>query len=1013
LEQTIGGPHAIGRVGDWLLENDQVRFVIADKGIGRVNTTFGGTLVDADLQRIGNDNRGNDQLAELLPGFVFTVINPTDVCIPTPAGSCPTSDSDPILDGSDGGDAAIMVRGVGGDLFEMIALLNTGLVQPSALEFTQVYRLHPGNRFVTIETTIRNTSTGAHPFPYVDPPQLKNLGFAIPGVENLPGLSVPIGQLPLLGGEQTLFAPGVAGFNVRFAIEGSYAPATYGGFPAFPGLTVDFLASKGPGVSYGLALPMAMDNYVNTYASQYPNQDITPYSMLLPFTYAGVTAAYQYEPPAQLNAGAQVTWTSFFFVGKGDVGSILDAILQQRGVATGSFGGRVVDSLSQAPVAGASVVVLDKQDRPIDQLDTDSGGNFLGTLPPGDYKYQVVTDARWPSLPQAFTISAGQATGAFVQLDPPATIAVSAVDELGRHAPMKIQLLAHDNRIAQPTPIDGRGLLYDLRLGERVRPTAFDGSDRFIENAFWTNDGRVETQVPPGTYDIVVSRGPEYEVSTVTVTVAAGSYDAEQIQLARAFTSDGWIAGDFHIHAQPSTDSGLPIPDRVTSCAAEGLDVAVATDHNYITDYSPVIANLGIDQWLLGMSGMELTTFEMGHFIGFPLRVDPGSTRGGEFVWAGQVPQKLFDQLRTDLALDPGNGIVDVAHPRQAVLGYFAQFYIDQATAQPYTPDSIMGVFTPYGDEFKPQNFSYDFDALELITGRRNEDIHAYRAPNPLPPPPYPTQYPAPVAGQIVVDGSGRPLFPGVVETWFTLLDHGKIATGLGASDSHHLIGDEPGYARTMLFVGAGKDTPGGYTRDDVVAAVKGHHAIATNAPLLEMTIDGHGIGDTIVDTSGSVVVNVHVRAPSWAQVDHVIVYTNGGTVVLDQAVPNTSGHVTDFTTSVTLHPTVDTWVVAEATGSMNMFPVLTAQEFPPLDVTVIIGALAAGIKGLSNLPLTSSLKPIRIHTSTPYAITNPIFVDIDGNGWHAPLPPLARTKPPNRTAPDVRARFDAIQEMK
>ena len=77
--ETIGGPHAIGQIGDFLLENDQVRFIIADKGVGRVNTTFGGTLVDADLQRVGGDDKGNDQLAELLPGFVFTVIDPTDV----------------------------------------------------------------------------------------------------------------------------------------------------------------------------------------------------------------------------------------------------------------------------------------------------------------------------------------------------------------------------------------------------------------------------------------------------------------------------------------------------------------------------------------------------------------------------------------------------------------------------------------------------------------------------------------------------------------------------------------------------------------------------------------------------------------------------------------------------------------------------------------------------------------------------------------------------------------------
>jgi hypothetical protein len=71
LQDTIGGPHAIGTIGDFMLENDQVRFVIADTGVntndpskttyGRVNTTFGGTLVDADIRRPGGGNaRGKD-----------------------------------------------------------------------------------------------------------------------------------------------------------------------------------------------------------------------------------------------------------------------------------------------------------------------------------------------------------------------------------------------------------------------------------------------------------------------------------------------------------------------------------------------------------------------------------------------------------------------------------------------------------------------------------------------------------------------------------------------------------------------------------------------------------------------------------------------------------------------------------------------------------------------------------------------------------------------------------------
>ncbi len=997
LEDTIGGPHAIGRIGDFLLENDRIRLVISDTGVsrdpsklstyGRVNTTFGGSLVDADLRRDGVGQHGNDQLAELLPGFLFTVINPTKVEI--------------TRRGDDGGPAEVTVTGTGGDLLQMIALLNTGLMFPSNLTFQNIYRLYPGKNYVEIETVVTNGPMGAHPFPYLDPTQLDNLlGRNIPNIANLQ-LSVPMGQLPLLGGEQELFAPGIAGFNVKYAIEDSYAMA--GGFPSFPGLAVDFLASKGEGVSYGLTIPDAASNYVKTYKAGYPGQDLTPYSMLIPFTYAGVAGVFMAKPPAQLAPNESFSFTSYFVIGKGDVASVADVIYELRKQETGTFGGRVVDERTQAPVPHANVFVLDAKLQPVDQIETDEGGAFLATLPPGSYSYRVLADDRVTASTASITIKARQQTGALIQMKSPATVVVAVIDELGRHAPAKITLIATFDTANQNK--DPRSFLFSLPFGERRRPTAFDGGNRYIEGAWWTKDGRIEAHVRPGTYDIVVSRGPEYELTTKRVTVADGSFVAEQLVLQRAYSTDGWVGGDFHIHALPSTDSGTPIDARVISCAAEGLEVAVSTDHNYITDYAPVIASSGLDPWLLGIPGMELTTFEMGHFNGYPLKVDPGSTRGGEFVWANQPPQKLFDQLRA-LAVDPTNSIVQVNHPRQQVLGYFAQFFIDAVTAEPYTPAGILGVFAPYGDEFQPDKMSYDFDAIELLTGRKTENIHTYRAPNPLPPGPFPN--PQPVPGKIVVGSDGKASFPGVVETWFTMLDRGHKATGMGTSDAHHLLGDEPGYARTLLFVGKGKDTPGGFTRDDVVRAIRGHHAITTTAPFLDMTIGTGMIGDTIVAPGGGIDVRVRVRAPTWGAVNRLVIYSNSA-IVADQTIPAAQG--TDYETMVHLNLTKDAWVVAEVYGVTNMFPVSTPVELPPLDATVIIKALSAGLD-LSSLPVTATLKPDQIHTSTPYAITNPIWVDIDGNGWNPPKSALRRIPGPSKPRPDVRAQFESLPEL-
>jgi len=869
------------------------------------------------------------------------------------------------------------------------------------LTLTQVYRLAPGKRYVEIETTIKNTSAGMHPFPFLDPTQLKNLGFDIPGIDKIQ-LSVPMGQLPLLGGEQQLFAPGVPGFNVRFAIEHSYDIA--GGFPAFPGLVVDYLASRGKGVSYGLTVLPSDSNYVNAYASGYPGQSITPSSMVVPFNYAGVAGVYMARPPDKLGPQEQFSFKSYFVVGKGDVASVADAIHELHGAPTGALGGHVIDQQTSQPVAGANVIILDAKDQVIDQAEADANGAFLMHLPPGAYRYTAMADDRLSTEPVAFTIVAGVVQGtAPIAMRPPATLVVAALDELGRHAPAKIQLLGHFPAANQGK--DPRTFLYSLERGERQRPTAFDGSDRFIEGAWWTKDGRLSATVRPGTYDLIVTRGPEYEISQKTIELRPGAFVAEQVALVRAYASDGWVAGDFHIHAQPSTDSGLPIADRVASCAAEGLEVAIATDHNYITDYAPVIASSGLDPWLLGIPGMELTTFEMGHFNGYPLRVDPGSTRGGEFRWAGQPPQGLFDQLR-GLAVDPARAIVQVNHPRQQVLGYFAQFFVDENTAQPYTPTGLLGIFAPYGDEFKPGNFSLDFDAIELLTGQRIEDVHTFRAPSPLPPGPFPD--PQPVPGQVVLGPDGRAQFPGVVETWFTMLDHGHRATGMGVSDTHHLLGDEPGYARTLLYVGAGKDVPGGFSRDDVIGAVHQHHAITTNAPFIDMTVDGHIIGDTVVVQGGSVDVAIRVRAPSWAKVDHLIVYSNSQ-VVADQAIPAAQG--TDYQARVHLQLAKDAWVVAEATGAGSMFPIVSPTEFQPLDATVIIKALAVGLD-LSSLPLTSKLAPDHLHQTTPYAITNPIWIDVDGNGWTAPKPALPRMPAVTAAPPDVRARFDALPEL-
>ena len=59
----IGGPDAIGGVGDWYLGNDVVEVIVDDPLRAHAKLNHGGTIVDAGLR----DRRGEDQFARLFP----------------------------------------------------------------------------------------------------------------------------------------------------------------------------------------------------------------------------------------------------------------------------------------------------------------------------------------------------------------------------------------------------------------------------------------------------------------------------------------------------------------------------------------------------------------------------------------------------------------------------------------------------------------------------------------------------------------------------------------------------------------------------------------------------------------------------------------------------------------------------------------------------------------------------------------------------------------------------------
>lgn len=191
--------------------------------------------------------------------------------------------------------------------------------------------------------------------------------------------------------------------------------------------------------------------------------------------------------------------------------------------------------------------------------------------------------------------------------------------------------------------------------------------------------GAEELQLAPGQYRVVVSRGPEWSLHRAPLRIAAGQVLEHTVVLERQAALPGWRAADLHLHTARSQDAEHHGGVSPLALRAEGIELAVASDHNQIGDLGA-----GIDS----LAGAEVTTWnpEIGHFNAFPLQRLP--------QWRGTSPAALLAELKRDPQV-----FVQVNHPRlEHHIGYFA-----------------LGGFD--GVSFAQPGFHLDVDGIEVWNG--------------------------------------------------------------------------------------------------------------------------------------------------------------------------------------------------------------------------------------------------------------------------------------------------------
>ena len=371
----------------------------------------------------------------------------------------------------------------------------------------------------------------------------------------------------------------------------------------------------------------------------------------------------------------------------------------------------------------------------------------------------------------------------------------------------------------------GRGAIPARIVVRGVAPTVDpdwgeDGADgAALDTIYFERAG--ERAIPPGRYRATVTRGFEYTAREIAFEVRVGEAATIAAELERVVDTRGWMAADLHVHAVPSADAPARLEDRVRSLVASGIEVAVATDHNAITDYAPTIRELALSPFIASIVGDEITTrgFLFGHFNAFPLDVHDAPV-----AYDGVTPKILFAAARAAVPSDRDK-VLQVNHPRMEGIGYFDLLRFDPEAAASWT------TMTPLAD--------LSFDALEVFNG---DDI-------------------ARIAN-----------VERVMRDWYALLNAGFRVTATGNSDSHKLTYQEAGVPRNLVFVG--EDAPEKLDERVFVDAVRKGHVVVSSGPFLRLEVNGKSVGDDVPE--GEADIHVHVEAPPWVDVDRVDIVRRG-----------------------------------------------------------------------------------------------------------------------------------------
>jgi len=626
----------------------------------------------------------------------------------------------------------------------------------------------------------------------------------------------------------------------------------------------DWIASQGAFVSYG-------------YTTKTGNLE-----SISGDTFTDVkVASFDLEP------GKEMFLERYFIVGYGDTALISNIAYDLQKKEVGRFKVKVLELNTEKPIEKAEVKIrhgLEGKARSFSTLYTDENGVFETLLPQGSYGARVEKAfARvGPKSIESFKITPGAVVEKTIHISPPGHIKYKIVDaETNEPIPAKLTFLLLTETRGAPFP-------YDYKA---------DGSS----NVIYTVTGEGESEFAGGQYNIIASRGIEYEIDEKRVEIKYGETTEVEFKLERVVDTTGYISADLNVHSLYTSDSRVSIRDRIISAVGEGVELIVSADREHLTDYNDMITELGVSQYIKAVIGCEFVPSGesvFGSFTAFPFPSEKKYEELG-IKTHNTNPSDLLKSVRKSLNND---GIIIVNQPRISQnLGYFEYFGYDRK-------------------KFTLEGISFDFDAIEIFRSKRIDKLQL------------------------------------AIQDWFALTRDRKIFTAVGSSSANNIYTTEVGYPR--VYIKSSTDDPSQININEIVKAIKDKQVFITNGPFVKFKVNGNDIG-SLVNNNKQKAINcdLMVLAPKWIDITTIVILKDG-----------------QFCKGISLpeKPLKDRPVVRENYKNFQLSA--------PNDMAITVRVL-----GANTLDPVISKSYGEMLGVTPVAITNPIFIDENGDGKFIP----------------------------